>query len=142
MDSKQALMRPTYETPSDTERERNTAERVATAWGYDVRKLKAFYAYDYALFSGETLEAFVEIKVRTRTFETYWLLLAKWSAMNSLIQTAHVPGLFVVAWPGRTMFTTVSNRPLRVLLGGRTDRGDASDIEPLVEIPLIQFKDV
>ena len=135
-------MRPTYETPSDSQRERDTAELMANAWGHDVRKLKTFYAYDYALFSGDTLEAFVEIKVRTRTFATYWLSLAKWAAMNSLIQTAHVPGLFVVAWPGRVMFTTVSNKPFRVLLGGRTDRGDASDIEPLIEIPLTEFQDI
>lgn len=136
--------RPLYETTESLSEERLVAERIGEAWSCNPVKLARAYQLDFALCRDDAVQAWAEVKVRTKRYPTYMLSLHKWLAAVELHERTGLPALLVVQWPDLLAYCALSGlrRPLSVTMGGRRDRGDWQDMEPVVHIPLEFFNRV
>jgi hypothetical protein len=155
--------RPAYETPQDLANEEGVARVLARRWSATALKLKRFYPIDYAFCREEryttshngrpvlrsTAAAFAEIKTRTYTWEQldrlggYALSLEKWSAAERLCSMAGLPFIVAVCAVGDLRYAVAGDFSHDgVTYGGRSDRGDPSDKEPLILLNVARFKPV
>lgn len=135
-------MRPIYETEADLRNERELIAALNGLWRTESAKLPRSYGLDYTLTRGGKVAAFVEIKCRTVPswqYDTYMISLAKVLKARSLGSGANVPAILLVRWNDSAGYVDLRTVPLDVEVGGRTDRGDAQDIEPVCMIPIKQF---
>jgi len=74
-------MRPTYETAQDRVNEQQVIDLLCGKWKCTARKTPAFYQTDWTLSRHGKVLAFVEIKFRNKSYDTYRLSLHKFSNM-------------------------------------------------------------
>lgn len=139
-------MRPMYESSQDKAHEAQVIARLCSAWKCDAQKMPVAYPVDWSLKQGKEVKALAEIKFRNASYDTYIVGLRKYSDMLNLHQASGLPCLLVVCWPegGKRVikYTTITSKPTKVIHGGRTDRGDSQDVEPMAEIAMSEFKTV
>lgn len=141
------MTRPIYETQSDVISERWVAEVMGFAWNCEVLKLPRLWPADYCCVRGRNVEAFLEIKVRSYTFEAlsamggYMIDVRKVAALQSLTATTGKKAFLCVCLAGRVFYMgiTPSTQPTKVVMGGRRDRSDAADIEPCAVFGMHMF---
>lgn len=137
-------MRPKYETEESLQDERRLISFIEPLWRCKGAKTPGYYALDYALHRSSEVLAFAEFKCRKNTFDkypTYILSLHKFMAAEAVSKSMRIPSFIVVEWTDRIGFVTVtSDVVVRLTMGGRKDRGDPQDMEPVVEIDLKKFK--
>lgn len=140
------MARPQYESQADVSREASVAEILASSWKCGISKLPRLYSCDYAAMRSGEISAWVEIKCRNASYPTYIISLHKWMKGIELSEATGLPFLLVVSWPvngkREVMFLNVKRGPVKVIIGGRKDRNDAADQEPMVEVPLSEFRRV
>ncbi len=105
-------------------------------------KLPIRYCLDYAALRNKKIVAFVEIKHRTNkihAYPTYMLSLAKVQAAKRLAEDVKVPSFLVVQWIDALGTTNLANCKFSVEMGGRIDRKDSQDVEPVAHINLAEF---
>ena len=137
-------MRPHYESAGDTTREMRVAAQAARVWGM-VKKLPFDYRADFVFLQDGVVSFFAEVKVRSETYDPFWISLKKWMALEALSIEARRPSLIIVQWPDEPLaYVPVlpSSKLAQMVWGGRADRGDAQDSEVMVQIPLSKFKRV
>ncbi len=138
------MTRPTYERPADLEAER---EMIAAVFPSVVaHKLPVSYRIDYLLevykTSAGIRRAWCECKARNVPFGTYadyMLSLGKFAAGCELARNTGYPLLLIVRWTDcitRHTLDTSTPAAYPIEMGGRKDRDDDQDIEPVVMIPL------
>lgn len=139
-------MRPRYETHGDLENEQAVATAFCDRFGLRGVKLsESLYGIDWAFFKNTTLRAYGEVKCRTNPsalYPTYMLSAAKWSKGRTLALNAGVPFIVIVRFTDGIFYFTAKAgdpMPLEVKLGGRADRGDRFDQEPVIHIPMTKF---
>ena len=139
-------MRPVYETSGDLTAEDQVSASLAAAWGFDLEKLPRLHTFDRAMRRGGVLKGLIEIKNRKRSYPTYLISHKKWQDMLAFSEAEGVPAALVVCWPVegemKTKVIRISRAKVGIVEGGRKDRGDPTDIEDMVEIPMSQFDDV
>jgi len=136
------MSRPTYETAENRGKEAEFADRLSKVSGKQFRKLPKAYRADYGVLDAAGyLTAFAELKCRTndaRRYGTYILSLHKWLSLLSLATAA--PGLkslLCVRFTDCDMVYRVQDGDdVAIKWGGRADRGDWQDQEPVVHIPM------
>lgn len=138
-------MRPLYETPKDKARALSVAVTLAGAWGYRTctptpdLHVADFILQDHVSGVGP---AIVEVKCRTNrkdAYPTYMLSKAKYDRLLELC--ADNPGtsaVLIVSWAD-AVGACILPAEHTVGRGGRWDRGDARDVEPIVYIPISAF---
>ena len=137
-------MRPIYESEADKERERKLANQVASKWGLQAKENPKMYPIDFCFVddNGE-VEGFGEIKIRTHafgTFPTYMLSVHKAADAKALASATGKRVLLVVQWScGTIAFLDLDTTPAKVEWGGRVDRGDGQDMEPVNHYPIEDF---
>lgn len=137
-------MRPSYETKNDRDHEEEVIGKLMTAWGCGASRAPRKYAVDWALERGGQVYAMAEVKYRSKSYPTYIMSLSKFVTMCIHSTTSGLPYLLIVSWPegGKRVirYTRIDRKAhTGVILGGRKDRGDPDDIEPMVEIPIEKF---
>jgi hypothetical protein len=129
-------MRPIYETEEDLQKEERLALAFAQKYGAEAHKLPALYPLDYSYTKDGSVVAFMEIKIRTNSFaayQTYMISLSKITSARNIHITTGLPVLLAVKWGCGTVGFIDVNAPFENLtMGGRTDRNDEADIEPVV----------
>lgn len=133
-------MRLRYETASDRSAEREVAALIASRWSCTPVKLNDAYQLDYALLRDDKVAAWAEVKCRGKRYSTYMLSLHKHIAARELSAAARCPALLVVRWPDWVGYLDLSAEPDSVRMGGRTDRGDWQDIEPVAHFDVTRFR--
>lgn len=138
-------MRPTYETEGDKNREAKVIDSLCAVWECNATKLPKFYKQDWALTSvGGTVRALVEVKCRTHPRERYPTLilsLEKWLALAMLSEHTNAKGILAVQFSDGIFWMVAKPQPQwRIAIGGRTDRNDPDDVEPVVHIPTNSLK--
>jgi hypothetical protein len=137
------MVRPVYESAEDRKNQHEIGMAITEAWGYTCLRLKRFYPVDFAFRNGSEIRAFGEIKQRRKTLEQLdvhggiYLGLDKWARAKLICNTAGVPFVYVVRNPAGIFYyrTTVFDGSAafdRLAMGGRLDRDDDQDIEPVV----------
>ena len=136
-------VRPLYETDEDRGREGSFIEELCIAWQCEARKLPMHYKLDFAMIRDGVIKAFLEIKVRNYTmdyFDTYMLSMSKVLAAREYSAFADVPSLLAVRWSDGDGFIALNSmEDFDIGFGGRADRGDSQDMEPVVFIPIANF---
>lgn len=141
-------MRPLYETVSHLTAEHALADRVAQAWCAQAVKLPRAYPCDYGFRrSGETV-ALAEFKcrrypmARLEALGGFMLSLHKWAGVRALAQASGLPFVLVVEdgdsqvwWHRPTDFSHDG-----VGFGGRRDRDDPQDTEPVITLRAARFR--
>jgi hypothetical protein len=137
-------MRPIYETDGDLEKEREIGRTLSRAWKATLHKLPRAYNVDWMLVNAQgQAKAFVELKSRSNPstqYPTLMLSLHKW--MHGKAMAKEIGGVFlvVVRWTDGLYYHRQGDCEVTYGIGGRTDRGDDQDVEPVVHIPTKEFK--
>lgn len=142
-------MRKMYETDADLARETAVAERLERLWGWTMKKLPISYKADYLAIGQHPFRtnqsigrAWVEVRCRNHTADTYpsvFISLQKVSYVAELMRVTDLPFYFVVAWQDRVGVAEL-RPPFDVDWAGRNDLRDSADVEPIIHVPIADFK--
>ena len=137
-------MRPIYETDKDREQEADFIKELCIAWKCEAKKLPIHYKLDFALIREGVIRAFLEMKIRSYAkgyFDTYMISMAKVLAAQEYSAFAGVASLLAVRWNDEDGFIALHKmKDFHLGFGGRGDRGDSQDMEPVVFIPIQHFR--
>lgn len=134
--------RPLYESTHDIVKEVEIAGVLETVWECDVHKLPRSYQWDYGAFRDGNMQAVFEIKCRKKKYNTLILSLHKIMkghdydrvGIRAFVVIEWLDGLYYLRLP-----VPLGRDHCRVEWGGRKDRNDAEDMEPVVHIPVEMF---
>lgn len=136
-------MRPTYENEESLIRERSVAQILANKWTVTLRKLPKYYSADYLILNNTTPRAFCEIKCRDipSSFDIYRISLNKYIGLRTLSINTGISSIIVVQCKDNVILYHVVDidTDIPISYGGRTDRNDWQDVEPLAVIEYSQF---
>jgi hypothetical protein len=135
------VKRPTYENDATLKAERDLIDRVSERWNFTAHKNPKSYRVDFSLTRQDKIVAFAEAKCRqfpSSRYPTYLLSLAKYMAMCEIARMTDTKAFLLVQWTDRIGFVFFPC-PFELEMGGRTDRNDPDDIEPVVLIDLKEF---
>jgi len=138
-------MRPIYEKQEDLMKEEQVFRAFETSHNAVCVRLPQLSVVDRLICTkNNALYAVAELKIRTNThdkYPTYMLSAAKHKAMLELASALKVPALLLVQFTDILMIAKMEDT-YESSKGGRTDRGDALDVEECVYIPMKKFKQV
>ena len=136
-------MRPTYETETSLKAEREVAQQLEKRWRCKLIKLPISYRADYLAFRDKPV-AVIEIKCRGKRYPEMILSLHKFLEARGLAKALsterEVPFILVYSFPEGIWWGNVTNYPLDIKIGGRKDRNDWQDTEPVQMFDLAGFK--
>ena len=135
------IPRPYYQTEDDLRREREVAAAIERAYGLTAIKLPDNARADFLLHRDGTAKSVIEIKCRnvsSAKYDTYMISKSKYDAMLGWAAMG-LKAAIVVRWTDTIGVVRVPVEHAEDT-GGRTDRGDARDIEAVVHIPIDHFK--
>jgi len=136
------MARPMYESQHDLSNEERVAATLGSLWGCQFHKMPIRYHVDWALTKDDRVTAFAELKARNNPigkYGTFMISLAKWVTGNELSRSANVPFLIVVKWTDGLYWHKTGTAEVEVKMGGRFDRNDSQDFEPVVHIKTENF---
>lgn len=131
-----------YETDEDLAREKVVIGKLARLLGCKPMKLPPErYFVDHALLQGNEVYAFAEAKVRHKEYDSYIISLHKWMWLERFAEHAQNASILVVQWPTKLGCVSVlpENCHRVATWGGRWDRGDWRDQEPMIRVPFDRF---
>lgn len=134
-------MRPVYETDENREQEEKISTYLADKWGCEVAKMPPRYEVDRVFLKDGKPVAWVEIKRRKRTlmqFDTVWLGAHKAVMGVNLSKLSGLPFFYAIGCNDCVAYIKVEG-VYEMRFGGRKDRGDWQDMEPVLEIPSHTF---
>lgn len=137
-------MRTVYETEEDKSNEASVREYVAARMELLAKETDALEDVDAHFFKYNSRVAIVEIKCRTNastTYKTYLISHSKLARGWMLSQIHHCAFYLIVKFTDKIMMTQIRQR-YETIIGGRTDRGDAKDMEKCALIPMAEFWEV
>ena len=137
-------MRTMYENDLNLISEKQVINHVSKSWNVVSYKLPISYKLDYAMYRDEELLGFAEVKCRTHkfgTFPTYMISLAKVLKSRDLWLCTRRPTILIVSWIGKVAYLDFSS-PHKIKQGGRSDRNDWQDQEPMCHYDLKEFKGI
>jgi hypothetical protein len=136
-------MRQQYETEKDRQNEKAVAAVIESVWGLTAVKMPMSYHLDYALTNAGTgLRGFAEIKCRTNMqydYPTYMISLSKVITANRLSAVTGLGCILVVKWLDDVGWINF-NTEHELGIGGRKDRDDCDDQEPVAYFKIPEFK--
>lgn len=134
-------MRPRYERPRDLTNEQRVAARMKER-GIELRKMPISYRLDFAMFRDGKLRGFAEVKTRNNRHDTYPTLmisLGKVMAARQLAEVSETRSVLLVQYLDGIYWCNFAS-PFEVAMGGRWDRADDDDVEPVAHFPIEAFK--
>ena len=144
------MSRPLYETSADFKNEQEIISDFEVAWKCKALKLPRAYSLDFALEKAGSIFAFAEVKDRPRyswqkfiELGGYNMSLHKWVAAKNFSLSMGLPFVLIVRASGETRYIRVNGvntLNARIIWGGRRDRADSQDVEPMVQIDAILFR--
>ena len=142
-------MRPRYVKPADRENEKRVmvalAEKLPATTSRQV--VQSPGDYDGKILIDGKLACIVEVKGRTGSgdrFETWHIAKEKLDKCLAHSRSLGVPFILLFSWDSDIYYWSVPQdiSKLEVRDGGRYDRGDQFDIEPMAHIPRKLFKKI
>lgn len=137
-------MRPRYETQYDREKETAFSTILSDSFRCRLYKLPLRYGLDFSAVRDGRVVAFIETKVRTNPvgqYPTYMVSAGKFMYADSITRVTGLNCLLAVMWSDAWGYTDLVMKPeITLSIGGRTDRGDGQDVEPVCLIPISCFK--
>lgn len=136
------MNRPLYETQQDKLAEARVAKKIADKWGCKPIKLRPTYIVDYALISANGFVSFMEVKCRNYTMSEmdsmggFMISLDKLAKGVQLARVGKAYFTIAVSAKGVIYYYDIKNDNMLdchdgLSFGGRTDRDDPQDVEPV-----------
>jgi hypothetical protein len=140
-------MRPRYERPDDRVRQWDAILGYCHALGVVPRCTDELAAWDYTLWHGQRMVAIVEVKCRrcaSYSYPTYLIGIRKMETLRDEAARRGVPGRLLVRWTDGSgvIDATDALETAGRAQGGRADRDDPEDMEPVLHIPIARFSRV
>lgn len=132
-------MRPIYENVRTLRDEDAVAETLAAAWRCEHYKLPRSYHVDRWLERDGRLVCWLEIKCRNQRYDTFFISLQKVLSARSMARETYAPFVIAVSLPDGIFWMKDAGETLDVRRGGRSDRGDPADMEPMVHFAMSRF---
>lgn len=104
-------------------------------------KMPKAYEVDFAVMRSGRVVGVVEVKVRSRHYPEIILSLHKAQALRRFAAWG-LHARLIVATPEGVFLHRVTSEVTPITLGGRTDRGDPDDVEPVVRYPVAGMRRV
>lgn len=146
------MNRPRYETEQDLAAEEFIGSEFAKAFNGSLRKLPdpPRYSLDCGVFRDGKMIAIIEVKSRSRWRPEFRDVILGLSKVRELFVCGlmGIPAYFVVCLPHggsrRIIYAQIDHRieDWHITWGGRTDRNDSQDVEPVVHIPIGAFREL
>jgi hypothetical protein len=134
------------ESNTDRTNEMNAQEALGVAWGCTFRSFGDFCPIDWSIHKDGRLVGIVEFKCRDRNLndhKTVYLNVQKWMSLTFTSNGLEVPAFFIVQCEDGMYFVNIANVDAsKHRVCGRDDRSRASDIQPVISIPVAQFKKI
>jgi hypothetical protein len=141
------MARPMYETKQDLINENEMKSVLEAKWSCVLNKLPIKYNLEWLAMRGKAPTAFIEFKHREKlsikSWSRYMMSLDKWIRAQQLSKEMKIPFIMVVTFMEGTYYGIFPHDDLHdveYMWGGRYDRGDKQDVEPMVLLPLKFFK--
>ncbi len=137
------MSRPLYETPDHLRNEATVVMKLQGAWKCTLTKLPRSYRLDHVIYRNSQIVAAVEIKcrkIKMNQYPTIMISLSKrmeaawWHSVNK------VPTFFVVQFTDALAYVDLTEEPCSVQQGGRVDRNDPADTEPMAHYSISRMK--
>lgn len=135
--------RPQYETEDDLQEERQIISKLRSALSCQSDKLPISYGLDYSMSRDGNVIAFVEVKRRQNysgTYDTIFVSALKRMKARELTLATGLPCFFVVGFDDGVFMLDFKEQPDSIERGGRKDRGDSADMEPVVHYKIERMK--
>lgn len=137
-------MRRRYETEQDRARQRQAIAALCNSFGCDAKASPDLCAWDYEAFREGKMVGLVEVKCRlckAEQYPTYMISLRKMHDLRKAGEQRGIPVVLLVAWADCIGFVGVETAIGAGLVahGGRKDRSDPADLEPMLHIPIRLF---
>ena len=136
-------MRPIYETDDDLSREARFAAIISDSFKCKLHKMPIRYGLDFAAIKDGRTIGFLETKIRMNPVEkypTYMISLGKFMSAEAITRATSLSCRLAVMWTNGWGFVKMEMTPdVVVSVGGRRDRGDDQDVEPVCLIPISSF---
>lgn len=139
-------MRPIYERDSDRTREAAAITVLARCTGAVPVAMAPMSGWDYEMRQAGQLVGLVEVKCRrcaSTAFPTYMVSESKVRRLRDAAIDRGVAGILLVRWTdGDAWLSVTASDPARwrVEFGGRVDRGDPRDLEPVIHFDIGDFR--
>lgn len=140
------MKRPMYESQVDLTHENKMKTLLEAKWNCTLHKVPLKYQVDWLAMRGKDPMAFVEFKHREKlsidAYPRYMISLDKWMKAKQLCKEVEIPFIMVITFTEGTYYGVFSHNGLHDVtygIGGRYDRGDAQDVEPMIYLPLKKF---
>jgi hypothetical protein len=108
-----------------------------------MQKLQPRDRFDYAAVRSGKVMSFIEMKTRTNPmmkYPTYMISMTKVINAKITNMATGIPCFLIVKWSDYAGYVSIDNIETTVTMGGRTDRSDPQDVEPVCHINLSYFK--
>jgi hypothetical protein len=135
-------MRPLYESAHDRMNESNVSDTLSSAWKCKFVKLPISYHVDWMLLRNNEIVAFAELKTRkvsSTQYPTLILSLNKWMKGLDLANTTGKPFIIIAKWTDGIFYFFARPDGVTFGYGGRIDRNDSQDMEPVAFINTKNF---
>lgn len=135
-----------YETPEHQTAERAVADELAAHFGIELRKHGDFNRSDYCAIDRKSVTRIIEIKCREYTMERleslggYFISLGKYTHCVCLSRVGRIGFAIAVRTTDGLWLHEADGQHDGVVWGGRTDRGDPNDVEPVVVLRRARFQ--
>ncbi len=141
------MVRPIYETEENKKRQNDMRSILESKWSCVLQDLPYKYQLDWMAFKDKKPMAVLEFKHREKlsfdAWPRYMISLDKWIRAREISQEMCLPFIMVITFTEGTYYGSFLHNEsfdLSYMWGGRLDRNDAQDSEPMVLLPLKHFK--
>ena len=135
------MTRPMYESQRDRDNEQRVIDLMKERRGLVLRKMPISYRLDFMIMKDHEVLGFAELKSRnvpSTAYDTLLISLGKVAAANLLWRTSELPCYLIALFTDRCGVIDF-RAPHELGLGGRVDRGDPADVEPVAHYPMSRF---
>jgi len=134
-------VRPYYENQRDLTNE-NLVATALKEKGMDLVKMPVSYRLDFAMLRKGRVFGFAEVKTRNNRHDKYPTLMISLGKVMAARQLSEVTGtrsILLVKFLDGLYWCDFAS-PFDLEIGGRTDRQDDADIEPVAHFPMKVFR--
>lgn len=136
------MSRPLYETENDRAKEADVVRKLMSP-NDTIHKLPIRYGVDFIMFRNDVPNKWIEVKCRNNPKDKYpdlMISVAKITSGIELSKTTGIPFILVVDWEDCICSLRIYNTDgMSISWGGRQDRDDTQDMEPVYHIPSAHF---
>ena len=130
-------MRQTYENTASLRKEADFQKTIETAWRCKLQKMHKHHIIDFMVVDDDkTAKAFIEVKCLNKTYNQFPCAILSLSKFMKGIEYFNVNGDYFYRYEKE-------HPKFEISWGGRTKQTrDKFDIEPIVKIPMVYFKEI